>query len=119
MKHTRIFRQKLTHRALNYKFSFAHVNPAVTDRIIETASEEDKSKQFKNVCAFISISLADRLESTLSILGMSKRDFLEMAIIEALDVADEVMDEVDIDEFLRPEELEQKLISSDLTEGVA
>ena len=63
-----------------------------------------KSDEFKTVCAPISVPLFDRMGDTIQILGMSKRQFIEMAIVEVLDRCDEIMNEVDVFESTRPEE---------------
>jgi len=56
--------------------------------------------RIKNVCAKLSGDLVDRLDNSLSILGMSKRDFIEMALVEALDRVDQELADVDAFEFI-------------------
>lgn len=99
------FEQKLTLQALRFKFDDSS---KLIDLALEgPESEELKTKlKIKNVCAALSGELVERLENTLGILNMSKREFFEMAIIEALDKADSIMDDVGIDDYL--EELASK-----------
>lgn len=50
----------------------------------------------KNVCAHLSVGLVERLESALGVLEMSKREFIEIAIIDALDRFDTIASQYDI-----------------------
>ena len=52
--------------------------------------------ELKNVCAKVTPELAKSLDDTCHLLGISKRRFVEAAIIEALNKADEIIAEVDI-----------------------
>lgn len=97
------FDQYIQYRALNTK---AHVegqafNAEFTDRHLEKAAANG-APEIKTVCAPISIELFERLTNTLSILDISKRSFIEAALIAALDRADVIMSEVDIFEHQQP-----------------
>lgn len=99
------FNQYIQFRALSAK---AHIegqafNSEATERMIEKAAAASPA-DFKTVCAPISIPLFERLTNTLSILEISKRSFIESAIIEALNKADEIMKEVDVFEGCAPSE---------------
>ena len=63
-------------------------------------TEDVKLPPLKNVCAKVSVELSDRLDDMTSTLGMSKRQFIEMALIQALDFADHVLECVGVDEAL-------------------
>jgi hypothetical protein len=92
--------QKLLHKVLDYKFKSS--GSAALDYVLnDPANQEAIKGKFKNVCALISEPLTNRLEETLSVLSMSKREFLEVAIIEALDKIDSIINEVDAFEFDR------------------
>lgn len=54
----------------------------------------------KNVCAMISQVLFDDLSNTCSLLDISKRTFIESAIIEALAKAETIMDAEELHEYL-------------------
>ena len=105
------FNQTIQYRALRFK---AHVDGSPYNaQIMEDLLDEEakKAETIKTVCAPISIQLFDRLNNTLDMLDISKRQFIELALIEALDRADKIISEVDIfencPEATRPETLEQ------------
>lgn len=52
-------------------------------------------EQMRNICALISVPLFERVENTCKSLDLSKRRFVELALIEALDRAAAIVDEVD------------------------
>jgi hypothetical protein len=81
----------LTYRALAFK----HGHSVTTNSGIDAVIGEG-STQTKNVCAHLSLPLVDRLENALGILDMSKRAFIESAIIDALDRYDSIASEHDI-----------------------
>lgn len=96
------FDQFIQFRALKAK---AHVegqafNAEFSEGLIEKAAAS--SADFKTVCAPISIQLFDRLTETLGLLDMSKRAFIEAAIVEALNKADDIIKHVDIFEGCAP-----------------
>jgi hypothetical protein len=47
----------------------------------------------KNVCARVHPQLAERIDEIVGLLGISKRRFLEAAFIEAVDQAEQIMEE--------------------------
>lgn len=96
------FDQYIQYRALNMKASIEgqSFNSAAMDGAME--KELSAHPEIKTVCAPISVPLFDRLTNTLSMLDISKRSFIESAIIEALNRADAIMDEVDVFEHCPP-----------------
>ena len=87
--------------ALHFKLS----SVTGSDFLLERAIEDDNTAsdlKLKNVCAKLSVQLSDRIDNTVNILDISKRRFIEAAIIAALDEADRVMEEVNIFENLPP-----------------
>lgn len=94
------FEQKLTLQALRFKFDdSAKLIDAVFDG---PEGDELKTKlKMKNVCTPLAGELVERLENTLGILNMSKREFLELAVIEALDKAQAILDEVGFEDELQ------------------
>lgn len=65
--------------------------------------------EIRNVCAKVPASLVDELDNTLSILQMKKRDFIEMALRDALERAAKIIDDVDAFSLLQEERaLEEK-----------
>lgn len=104
--------QILVHKSLDFQLKGSGF---LTDHFLSEPGHENIKSQFKNVCAHLPLSLVDRLESTLGLLQISKRQFLTAAIIEALDKADIVMDEWGVGEYIEQdiaaaqEEAKQKL----------
>lgn len=49
----------------------------------------------RNICAHISVELFKRVEDCCSLLSLSKRQFVEMALKEALDRAESIVADVD------------------------
>jgi len=60
------------------------------DSLVDQAMP-DSSPIIKNMCAKVSVQLVDRLDSTCQLLDVSKRKFIETAVIEALNRADQIM----------------------------
>lgn len=76
-------------RALTFKHG-----PSMNAKFIDAAIESGEVKNVtKNVCAHLAIPLVDRLENALSVLDMTKREFIETAILDALDRYDAIMAE--------------------------
>lgn len=78
------FDEFITYRALDLKFSGRHNLGFVPDEVLDAA-------QFRNVCAKLHPELIDRLDGVVGLLDMSKRDFIELALIEALDRAENIL----------------------------
>lgn len=55
-------------------------------------SEAEKVKM-RNVCALIPVELFDRLEQICGFLNFSKREFIEASLIEALDRANQIIED--------------------------
>jgi hypothetical protein len=54
----------------------------------------------KNVCAKLAIGLSDQIDQVCDLLGISKRMFIEAALIEALDQAEKVMESEGVHETI-------------------
>lgn len=100
------FEQYIQFRALAYKYETLKgdkYSRAINDAIDQSpldglVVDGIRLPPLKNVCAKVSVELAERLEGTIGKLGMSKREFVEMAIIEALNFSDHVLECVGADE---------------------
>lgn len=97
------FDQYIQFRALSMK---AHIegqgfNSDAIDRHLDKQAASG-APEIKTVCAPITIQLFERLTETLTLLDISKRSFIEAAIIEALDKADVIMSDVNIFENQHP-----------------
>lgn len=87
--------QKLLQKALNVKFD--ETKEKLLDVGVEAlASSENPAIKVKNICAYVPLEFADRLDNTLKFLKMSKREFITLAVEEALSKADKIILEVDI-----------------------
>lgn len=97
------FDQFIEYRLLDFKYR--HQNSAA--RILDTLSDSGELPiPTKNVCALLSADLVQRFEEQLKFLGMSKREFFEMVILDSFQRVEEMKNKVDPFEFHR--ELEEK-----------
>jgi len=109
------FEQFIQYRALAFKFSCSDSAITHLERLVPTGAvsyekdgvtvqaetvEEVLPIKVQNVCAKLEQPLVDRLDSRLSLLGMTKRDFIELALIEALDKVDQVLEQTDAFEYV-------------------
>jgi len=93
------FNEFMHYRVLAFKYSLR--NEDLADKLI---SESGDQIPLRNVCAKLSPELSDRIDRTVSVLGISKRLFIERALIEALEQVDAIMDAHQV-----PEEIEQRM----------
>ena len=99
------FDQFIQYKALDFKFGSS--GAVLLDAVLRDPEQAEKLP-LKNVCAKLHVDLVKRLDETVNTLQMSKREFIEYAIIEALNRADVIMDEVDMVEFLIEQEKAKK-----------
>lgn len=71
-------------------------NGHFTDMVLESA----ESPEIKNVCAKLSVKLADEIDNVCAVLDVSKRRFIEAALLEAVSKAKEIMDQEGVWESL-------------------
>ena len=86
------FNEYVHYRALALKYNTRmgdHLQNQI-DHLIEAGSEV--VPPVKNVCAKLSVELSDQLDHVSGLLGISKRKFIEMALIQALDHAEHVIE---------------------------
>ena len=87
----RQFKEFLTYKALAFK----HGNAAALDFISEEMIEKGDTKiELKNVCAKLSKELSDDIDQTVNFLDIRKRQFIELAIVQALENAKEIIQEI-------------------------
>ena len=110
------FDQFIQYRALKFKFSsMGSLTISDIERMVEngnlmhsddgetvrpTTLEEACPIPLRNVCAKLTVDLVERLDKTLDILEISKREFIEMALIEALNRVDQELLDIDAFEFI-------------------
>lgn len=85
------FKQFLQYRALDLKFSLQGTDLA--DAVIESG---EMPIPMRNVCAKLTVELAERIDQVAANLGVTKRQFIERALIEAMDQADAMLAEVGV-----------------------
>lgn len=83
------FEQRVLHQSFKQKFGDSG---KVTDFVLE---QNPDIPEIKNVCAKLHIGLVSRLDNVIGALDMSKREFIEIALIEALDKAEAILNDVE------------------------
>ena len=61
-------------------------------RLIDMAIEQGQLPELRQMCAKVHPQVHDRLEQVTSLLDMSKREFIEGAVIDALNRAEEAIE---------------------------
>ena len=89
------FDDLVRYKALHLKYISSGSN--VMEQIVEKLNH---TVPMKNVCAMVSQELFDDLTSTCALLDISKRIFIEAAIIEALAKTQKIMEAESLDEHL-------------------
>ena len=88
----------LTYKILHFKNMGANTN--LSDLIIEPSLEGESPTnlrlKLKNVCVKLSPQLVERLNNAISLLDMSKRLFIETALIQSLDEFDRLCSDLNI-----------------------
>jgi len=92
------FNEFMHYRVLAFKYSLR--NEELTEALIA----QGEAPQLRNVCAKLAPELAERIDRTVSVLGISKRLFIERALIEALDQVDAILDAHEV-----PQEVEDRM----------
>lgn len=87
----RELKEFLTYKALAFKHSNASAMDSFTEGLIE---EGEANIEMKNVCAKLTKQLSDDIDETVNFLDIRKRQFIELAIIQALEDAKRIIDEV-------------------------
>jgi hypothetical protein len=83
----------LTLQAL--KFKETHMHPV--SPVLEAALEENGEKgpiPLRNICALISVPMFQNVEIYCQLLNMSKRKFVELALVDLLEKCNTVVDQV-------------------------
>lgn len=103
MNMSKFFKELIMQKALQFKHAGHSIGipSIITDEAI--AKDEDIKKHFKNVCVQLPIEVNENLEATLAILNLNKREFVILAIENALEEANRMMDEFEVFEYHKPE----------------
>lgn len=90
------FRETIQLKALELKeLNTQGATSDLREHMIEMAVKSDTAGLTRNICAHISVELFNRVEECCSMLSLSKRQFVEMALQEALASAETIVAEVD------------------------
>ena len=66
----------------------------LVDMVLQQNAEE-AGKLTRNICAHVSIQLFERVDNLCGVLEISKRQFVEQALIDAMEKAESIVSEVD------------------------
>ena len=84
-------------KALNFKYVGTNDTGDILEHLVETGELDGvEHVALKNVCAKLSVTLVDEVDNVCSILGMSKRAFIERALTSLIQEFEEIADEYDI-----------------------
>ena len=87
-------------QALKLKASNEGSHPAFVDVLLENpANKEGLKKDFRNVCALIHVSQFEQLENLCSLLDLSKREVISMALNDFIPKANAIVLEVNPFEY--------------------
>lgn len=76
-------------------------NAGLTDYIVDNNSDEElEAGGIKNVCAKLHVHLVDEIDKAITTLGISKRQFIEIAVINALSEYHDLYDELEVGDHL-------------------
>lgn len=89
----------ILYRTLRHKFY-------VENEFMARRIEDDEQPLLKNVCCKTTAEVSDRLDRIVSILDISKRSFIERALLHAIETAENEFDRV-ISEKWTDEERDQ------------
>lgn len=92
----------LRYKALHFKY--VADNQAITDLLADNAIEHNVP--MKNVCAMVTQQLFDDLTNLCALLDISKRAFIEAALIEAIGKADVILEEEGVNAYLESKTVE-------------
>lgn len=82
------FKEFLQYRALTRKYQFE--NHDLTEAAL---ASDDSAAPLRNVCAKLSVPLAESIDDVVAHLGISKRLFIERALIDAVARANDALHE--------------------------
>jgi len=85
------FQKLIQYKALSQVYGAT--GGAMIDQLAKQDPAQIEKMKMRNVCALISVPLFDRLEETCGVLSITKREFIEAALIEALNQADKIIQE--------------------------
>lgn len=79
----------VTLKSLELVTSTSGINDGITNLLLDDPQFHALTK---NVCAKFSVELSDRIDNVCGLLGISKRRFMEAAVIDALEKSSQIME---------------------------
>ncbi|EBB7015343.1 hypothetical protein CTW87_23425 [Salmonella enterica] len=86
----------------------SNVNSRITELVADNYVFSDGSPIFKNVCAKVPVELSDKIDSVCGFLSVSKRAFIEKALFDAVELANNIIDEEGVCDYLTPDDSNKK-----------
>ena len=83
-------REKVLMRSLQQKQLNEEGHLSVRGDVIETLADQNPTK-FRNMCAHVSPEFYEEVDGVCAMLGMSKREFITAALVDAVEAAREIM----------------------------
>jgi hypothetical protein len=83
------FKEFIKYRALAFKYD--RQNTDLTEAVL---ASDQGAIPLRNVCAKLTVELAERVDNAASVMGITKRLFIERALLEAIDLVNATLDEV-------------------------
>lgn len=102
------FKQLIQLKALENIRAVSGTGSIIDAALAQPDSSLAKSGQMRNVCAMVTNELFDDLEGFTKFMDISKREFIEAAIIKALEEAKQIAGEVGLWEALEAHQNAQK-----------
>lgn len=96
------FKEFLQYRALDFKYSQQNID--LSEQLIARAGEGVEAPVLRNVCAKLSVELAENIDQVCSTLGISKRLFIEHALVEACAEARQALQDVNAFEWIEEQQ---------------
>ena len=88
-----LLEELVTLKALEAK-RLNHGGGDVQDQLIDTFLMKSDGAAFRNVCAHVGIPLADEIDNLCKLLDISKRRFIEGALIDAVKRSNAIVSQV-------------------------
>lgn len=92
------FDELIRYKALHLKY--ISDNQGFLDMVVDQKPGITANIPMKNVCAMVTQDLFDELTSTCGLLDISKRAFIEAALLEALSKANSIVEAEGLEEHL-------------------
>lgn len=87
-------KEKLTAAVINFKYGSS--SSILDHELIQQEIEGETSLEIKNMCAKVLKPFDDKVTQTASWLGMSKREFIQLAVQNAIEEAESLADQYNV-----------------------